>query len=134
MTDYNIYTNKDGRTRVYNKETHSVTSYPRLIMEEHLGRKLLKTEDVHHIDGNPLNNDVTNLQVILHSEHDKMHAGGNRKYYPKKMICPVCKNEFIWNERDQCRFVTRNNKTGPFCSRHCSGIYFSKNLKYTERS
>ena len=46
----------------------------RLIMEEHLGRKLNKGEVVHHIDGNRLNNSLDNLQVMDAKEHSKFHA------------------------------------------------------------
>lgn len=41
----------------------------RLIMEQHIGRKLTAKEDVHHIDGNKHNNDISNLQLLLKSEH-----------------------------------------------------------------
>jgi len=45
----------------------------RLVMEEHLGRYLLPDEIVHHINGNPLDNRVENLQVMSHGEHSAMH-------------------------------------------------------------
>jgi transposase len=35
----------------------------RLVMARHLGRSLLPSETVHHIDGNPANNDPSNLQL-----------------------------------------------------------------------
>ena len=35
----------------------------RLVVEEHIGRYLLPTEVVHHIDDNPANNDISNLRV-----------------------------------------------------------------------
>jgi len=42
----------------------------RLVMEQKLGRLLLRTEVVHHIDGNPQNNDPANLEVFqANSEH-----------------------------------------------------------------
>jgi len=42
----------------------------RLVMEQHLGRYLLPTEVVHHIDGNPRNNDISNLRLYSsQSEH-----------------------------------------------------------------
>lgn len=46
----------------------------RYIMEKHLDRKLLDNEDVHHIDGNKINNNINNLQVIEHGEHKRLHA------------------------------------------------------------
>ena len=45
----------------------------RLVMEEHLGRKLNRNEYVHHIDGNPHNNDIDNLEIISPTEHMRHH-------------------------------------------------------------
>lgn len=42
-------------------------------MEYYLGRKLHKNEVVHHIDGNGLNNRLSNLQVMFRAEHLKLH-------------------------------------------------------------
>ena len=36
----------------------------RLVMEAHIGRTLLPVEIVHHIDGNPSNNDISNLMLF----------------------------------------------------------------------
>ena len=42
----------------------------RLVVEAHLGRYLEPGEVVHHIDGNPSNNDIANLEVFSsNSEH-----------------------------------------------------------------
>lgn len=46
----------------------------RVVMEEHLGRKLSTDEHVHHIDGNVENNDISNLQLVSNSEHRQIHA------------------------------------------------------------
>jgi hypothetical protein len=46
----------------------------RIVMEEYLGRELLPTEIVHHIDGNKLNNDISNLMIVSNSEHMKIHV------------------------------------------------------------
>lgn len=46
----------------------------RIIMEQHLGRKLKKIERVHHIDGNKRNNHISNLMLFKNeSEHQKHH-------------------------------------------------------------
>ena len=49
----------------------------RLIMETHLGRKLLRKEVVHHKDGNKLNNDIQNLELMSLSEHARLHQKEN---------------------------------------------------------
>lgn len=46
----------------------------RLVMENHLGRKLTRSEEVHHIDGNKLNNAIANLLILSKSEHARLHA------------------------------------------------------------
>jgi len=46
----------------------------RRLAEMKIGRKLQENEDVHHIDGNHLNNDFANLKVVTASEHMKIHA------------------------------------------------------------
>lgn len=45
----------------------------RWIMQNHLGRKLSKDEHVHHIDGNGMNNEISNLIVLSNANHQKLH-------------------------------------------------------------
>ena len=53
-----------------------------------LGRKLLSSEIVHHIDGNKLNNDPSNLTIVSRSKHIKIHRKdlkeGHEKYLENK--------------------------------------------------
>lgn len=122
---YTIYTNKDGRTRVYDKETQKVTSYPRLLMADKLGRPLEADEDVHHIDENPLNNDIDNLEIIKQVDHCRQH-GFKYFYEDQEMACPICGSLFLWtanSQRNKHRESMRKGKknAGPFCSNHCRG-------------
>lgn len=54
------------------KKTPYVFEY-RLVVEKSLGRYLLSTEIVHHIDNDHTNNNIDNLQVMTQSEHIKVH-------------------------------------------------------------
>lgn len=45
----------------------------RLVMEQHIGRKLRRDEIVHHKDRNRLNNSVSNLQIMSQSDHMRLH-------------------------------------------------------------
>lgn len=56
-----------------NRNRNNQVPYAHLVMELHLGRYLNIEEIVHHIDLNPLNNDLDNLQLMTLSEHVTLH-------------------------------------------------------------
>lgn len=51
----------------------------RYVMREHLGRELEPWEVVHHKDGNPLNNDLGNLELVEVGEHTYHHHNGSQR-------------------------------------------------------
>ena len=48
----------------------------RLEMEEHIGRILEPDEIVHHIDGDKINNDISNLEMVDRRAHLHDYRGG----------------------------------------------------------
>jgi hypothetical protein len=53
-----------------------------LVAEAKLGRKLKADEEVHHRDGNKLNNDPSNLQVLGKAEHGTI--SNHQRWYFKE--------------------------------------------------
>ena len=80
----------------------------RWMMERHLGRKLDRHEHVHHINGDPLDNRIENLEVLTAAVHMRHH----NQQYPDKKMCANCGSEFTVNPRKRKR-----NKC---CSKECA--------------
>ena len=129
MNDYKVYICKDGRARIYLKDINKVISYPKFIMEQKLGRELLPNEQVHHKDGNPLNNEIDNLEIKLLGEHQREH--NPQKYYDKYTICEWCGKSFLWTANQQRNFYRNQGRKNritkqhinPFCSKKCVGEF-----------
>jgi len=45
-----------------------------LVVEQYIGRPIKKGEFVHHIDGDKLNNKISNLYLCSNSQHRKLHS------------------------------------------------------------
>lgn len=63
---------------IRNTEGRLVEPY-RVIMEEHLGRKLETWEIVHHINGDHYDNRLENLTIMTNSEHARLHGKDKTK-------------------------------------------------------
>ncbi len=63
----------ESRCRYAHNLQGVVKQRARIVMEELLGRELTKDEIVHHKDGDALNDDIHNLEVISRSKHTSFH-------------------------------------------------------------
>lgn len=64
----------------------------RYIMSVKIGRKLSPNEVVHHKDGNKLNNDISNLEILTRSQHSSLHGKNNIAF------SNYIKNNEPWNK------------------------------------
>lgn len=80
----------NGYINIWCEERKRMYPEHRIIMERLLGRRLLKSEHVHHINHIRTDNRIENLQVMSHSDHMKLH--GNYSHLKKSIdvTCSVC--------------------------------------------
>jgi len=64
--------------------------YHRYIYEKHYKIKLKKNQHIHHIDNNPLNNNILNLKLMTPAEHCRLHSRKNPFY----IQCRICGKTF----------------------------------------
>lgn len=122
MKIYGPYTRKDGRKHViiiHDDGRRQTKSYPRLVMEQHLGRDLTEEETVDHINNDFTDDRIENLQLLSLAENaSKAMIGREAKTY--KFQCPCCGKESVKLLRD-VKHNQNKGKSGPYCSRQCAG-------------
>lgn len=99
LTNFPLITH-DRYSVVYKRPdgTRSATSLARYLMSLHLGYVPSSLYDVDHIDMNPLNDRINNLQLILRV--DNASKGGKSEQYRTcvQATCPVCYKVFTCNK------------------------------------
>lgn len=119
---YGPYKRRDGRSHVIwidDNGNRRTQSYPRYLMELHLGRELLSTEHVDHINNDPTDNRIENLQLLDQASNNRKSSLNTSKYY--SCICAFCGIEFQREARYYEHNQVKQGKAGPYCSRSCAG-------------
>lgn len=131
MKVYGPYTRKDNRKHVcivYSNGLRKTKSYARYLLEQQLGRELTEDETADHINNDPSDDRIENLQVLSFVDNitKAVNCLPDRQTY--NFTCPQCGKEatkylnYVLNN-------TRSGKRGPFCSRKCAGIFSVRNQK-----
>lgn len=124
MKVYGPYTNKSNNGRqhviIIDKGKRRTVSYPKYLMEQHLGRELdPNKETIDHIDDDFTNNDLSNLRVIDRSNHS---SEDNLRVRNVKITCVWCGSE-AYKRPGRLDSNSKLGKAGPFCGRSCAGKY-----------
>lgn len=95
-------------------------SFPKWLMELHLGRKLDPNEcTVDHWNSNIDDNEISNLRLVPRDQHS---ADDTRRVKLIDFNCAWCDKPFSRSPR-LIRDKAKHNKAGPFCSKRCSSSY-----------
>lgn len=120
----NGFIEKSGYRRIRNDEGKETREH-RYLMEKYLGRKLKKTEHVHHINHNKSDNRLENLEVLSESDHHKKHPlsketirkiiVSRKKWYIEWKKTHWAK---MWDRCVDCKTTKFKHQSRGFCS-HC---------------
>lgn len=104
------------------------------VVEQSLGRLLAPNEDVHHLDGIRSNNRISNLLVLSHGMHSRLHCWLKSVEIVKKQVesktCPCIKHSCDKQPCTTCycticgKLLSSVNKK--YCSKKCQAQAQSK--------
>lgn len=118
------YRKKNGRLIVGLYSTSArlrTVSYPKLLLELSIGRRLVGDETCDHIDDNFHNDNISNLQVLSRAANLAKHIP------PQETIvlnCTYCGTEFkrlLWRHK----INHKSNRHAWFCTKSCKDRYGS---------
>lgn len=130
-----VVINPEGRRNILltkpkegNSKRGSTVSYARYLYAVHLGRYLDKSEHVDHINGNKLDDFISNLQIVnSHENNLKSAIERNRTRVMAELTCPAC--GVIFNKPyNQTHFVKGGLTTS--CSRKCASKVSNKDKSF----
>lgn len=100
----------------------------RWIMEKHLGRFLKKGEVVHHINENPHDNRIENLQLMSLEDHISYHRSKDKEERDNRVCYNDPSHKTEWDEKRQCYlwYFSNGDKSKPIC-RFCHSKEYREN-------
>jgi len=122
---YKVFHEKQGRyyaqlKNIYTSSRTTIT-YAKYLMCVKLKRILCSEEEVDHIDGNKLNDNIDNLQILSRKNHVKKSTKGETYI---ECICDMCEVKFLRTKQRANHTRDKNKKC--FCSRACASIFLMK--------
>ncbi len=122
MKVYGPYFNHEGRQHViiiYEDGSRKTKPYPRYIVEKYINRELERHLEIDHIDGNFLNNELSNLRIV----DKKQHLNDDSIRVEKiEITCLWCGIKALKDAKD-LKHNQKAGKDGPFCGRSCGAKY-----------
>jgi hypothetical protein len=129
MKVYGPYKRKDGRMHVIivDGSIRRTVSYPKYLMECHIGRQLTELETVDHINNDFTDNRIENLQILTREQNSAKFFDDcpdkRAKYIT--LTCYYCGNKFERTLNRQRQQLSKNKNPGHFCSRSCQGKVYN---------
>ena len=104
---------------VNSQHDRTTTSYARYLFSVSVGYMIPDGFEIDHIDGDPTNDSLNNLQMLTVEEHLIKSSKEKSGRSTVELTCPHCRCVF----ETECRNI-RPEKVRNFCSRQCNGKYY----------
>ena len=108
------------RYKCINRKGNKTSYVHRKVIEDVLGKPIPDGLQVHHINGNRLDNSIKNLQLISHKDHRRIHQGwrpvGQDKW---EKLCSKCNR---WLEVNRENFWFRSTGKVVHICKSCSRL------------
>ena len=111
------------------KEGNNGKRLHRLIYEDYHGITLSPTDDIHHIDGNKLNNNLDNLELLSHAEHSRYHMLNDNPMNSKECRLKLSQHR-KGIKRDKSIYIKQSKSLSSSCN--SLGLYRVSKIKCKE--